>query len=256
MDLRLKGKKAIVTGASRGIGRAIAEALADEGVDVAVCARGADGVAETVKALTAKGVRAIGQAVDIADGPALKAWVAEAAGQLGGLHILVSNASGLGAGAGEEDWRRMYDIDLMGAVRSLEAARTFLERAGAETGDAAFVIISSISAAEADAPSAYGAIKAALIHYAKGVAREAAPRHLRCNVVSPGTVLFDDGFWGRVRDGAPDFFKQMIARNPTGRMATVGEIAAATVFLASPLSAFTTGTNMVIDGAISHRANF
>ena len=256
MDLRLKGKKAIVTGASRGIGRAIAEALADEGVDVAVCARGADGVEETIAALKAKGVKALGEAVDIADGSALKAWVAKAAQQLGGLHILVSNASGLGAGAGEDDWKRMYDIDLMGAVRSLDAARPFLETAGAEAGDAAFVIISSISAAEADAPSAYGAIKAALIHYAKGVAREAAPRHLRCNVISPGTVLFDDGFWGRVRDGAPDFFKQMIQRNPTGRMATPQEIAAATVFLASPLSAFTTGANMVIDGAISHRANF
>jgi 3-oxoacyl-[acyl-carrier protein] reductase len=256
MDLQLKGKKAIVTGASRGIGRAIAETLAAEGCDVAICARGQAGVDEVVGALSAKGVTAFGAAVDIADGPALKAWVSESAERLGGLDILVSNASALTRGAGEDDWKAMYDVDLMGAVRALEAARPFLEKAGAEKGDAAFIITSSVSAAEASAPGAYGAIKAALIHFAKGVAREAAPRHLRCNVVSPGTVLFEGGVWGVTRDRAPDFFKMMIGRNPTGRMGTPEEIAAATVFLASPLSAFTTGINMVVDGGITQRANF
>jgi 3-oxoacyl-[acyl-carrier protein] reductase len=256
MDLQLKGKKAIVTGASRGIGRSIVETLAAEGCDVAICARGQAGVDEVVSALTAKGVTAFGAAVDIADGPALKAWVSESAERLGGLDVLVSNASALTRGAGEDDWKAMYDVDLMGAVRALEAARPFLEKAGAENGDAAFIITSSVSAAEASAPGAYGAIKAALIHFAKGVAREAAPRHLRCNVVSPGTVLFDGGVWGVTRDRAPDFFKMMIGRNPTGRMGTPEEIAAATVFLASPVSAFTTGINMVVDGGITQRANF
>lgn len=253
MDLKLKGKKAIVTGASRGIGRAIAEALAAEGAEVAICARGQAGVDKAVAAI---GGKAFGAAVDIADGPALKAWVSGAAERLGGLDVLVSNASALTRGASEDDWQRMFDVDLMGAVRALEAARPFLEKAGAERGDAAFVITSSVSAAETSAPSAYGAIKAALIHFAKGVAREGAPRGLRCNVISPGTVLFDGGVWGVTRDRAPDFFKMMIERNPTGRMATPQEIAAATVFLASPVSAFTTGINMVVDGAISQRANF
>jgi len=256
MDLQLKGKKAIVTGASRGIGRAIAEALAAEGVDVAICARGQAGVDEVVGALTAKGATAFGAAVDIADGPALKQWVTQSAERLGGLDILVTNASALTRGAAEEDWKAMYDVDLMGAVRALEAARPFLEKAGAENGDAAFIITSSVSAAEASAPAAYGAIKAALIHFAKGVAREAAPRHLRCNVVSPGTIFFEGGVWGVTKARAPDFFKTMIARNPTGRMGTPEEIAAATVFLASPLSAFTTGINMVVDGGITQRANF
>ncbi|HZZ87762.1 MAG TPA: SDR family oxidoreductase [Caulobacteraceae bacterium] len=256
MDLQLEGKRAIVTGASRGIGRAIAELLAAEGASVAICARGQGGVDEVVAALEAKGATAFGAAVDIADGPALKAWIKDAAERLGGLDVLVSNASALTRGASEEDWKAMYDIDLMGAVRALEAARPFLEQAGAEHGDAAFIITSSVSAAEASAPAAYGAIKAALIHFAKGVAREAAPRHLRCNVVSPGTVFFEGGVWGQTKAHAPDFFKMMIARNPTGRMATPQEIAAATVFLASPLSAFTTGINMVVDGAITQRANF
>ena len=256
MDLQLKGKKAIVTGASRGIGRAIAETLAAEGCDVAICARGQAGVDEVVGALTAKGVTAFGSAVDIADGPALKDWISESAERLGGLDILVSNASALTRGAGEEDWKAMYDIDLMGAVRALEAGRPFLEKAGADNGDAAFIITSSVSAVETSAPSAYGAMKAALIHFAKGVAREGARRRLRCNVISPGTVYFKGGVWGMTEERAPDFFKMMIARNPTGRMATPEEIAAATVFLASPLSGFTTGINMVVDGGITQRANF
>ena len=256
MDLQLKGKSAVVTGATRGIGRAIADLLADEGVNVAICARNAEQVAAAVKALKAKGVKAYGEAVDIGDGPALKAFVGKAAEALGGLDILVSNASALVQGNAEDAWQAMFDIDIMGAVRTYEAARPHLEKAGAEKGDAAFVITSSISAAETDNPNCYGAMKAAQIHYAKGVAREGAPKKVRCNVVSPGTVFFEDGVWGNVKRNAPGFFETMIKRNPTGRMATPEEIAAATVFLASPRSAFTTGINMVVDGAISRRANF
>ena len=256
MDLQLKGKTAVVTGATRGIGRAIAECFADEGANVAICARNPDQVAEAVKALEAKGVKAFGQAVDIADGPALKAFITKAGETLGGIDILVSNASALVQGNAEDAWKAMFDIDMMGAVRTFEAARPFLEKAGAEKGDAAFLITSSVSAAETDDPNCYGAMKAAQIHFAKGVARQGAPKKVRCNVVSPGTVFFEGGVWGNVKAGAPAFFEQMIKRNPTGRMATPEEIAAATVFLASPRSAFTTGINMVVDGAISRRANF
>lgn len=256
MDLQLKGKKAVVTGATRGIGRAIADLLADEGVDVAVCARNEGQVVEAVAALKAKGVNAFGRAVDIVDGLALKEFVADAGEALGGIDILVSNASALVQGAREEDWRAMLDVDVLGAVRTFEAARPYLEKAAQAHGDACFMITSSISAAEASGPSAYGAMKAAQIHFAKGLARENAPKKIRCNVVSPGTVFFEGGVWGQVKAGMPAFFEQMIKRNPTGRMATPEEIAAATVFLASPRSAFTTGINMVVDGAISQRANF
>lgn len=256
MDLQLTGKTAIVTGATRGIGRAIAEAFADEGANVAICARNADQVAETVKALEAKGVKAFGAVVDIADAASLKGFITAAGAALGGIDIVVSNASALVQGSGEQAWQGMFDIDVMGAVRAFEAAKPMLEAAAAKTGDAAFLITSSISAAEADNPSAYGAMKAAQIHYAKGVARENAPKHIRCNVVSPGTVFFEGGVWGNVKAGMPEFFEQMIKRNPLGRMATPEEVAAATVFLASPRSAFTTGINMVVDGAISRRANF
>jgi 3-oxoacyl-[acyl-carrier protein] reductase len=256
MDLQLKGKVAVVTGGTRGIGRAIAETFADEGANVAICARNADQVAETVKALAAKGVKAWGAVVDIADGPVLTAFIKQAGEELGGIDVLVSNASALVQGNAEDAWKAMFDIDMMGAVRCFEAAKPFLEAAGQKHGDAAFIITSSVSAAETDNPNSYGAMKAALIHYAKGVARENAPKKVRCNVVSPGTVFFEGGVWGNVKTGMPGFFEQMIKRNPTGRMATPEEVAAATVFLASPRSAFTTGINMLVDGAISRRANF
>jgi 3-oxoacyl-[acyl-carrier protein] reductase len=211
MDLQLKGKTAVVTGGTRGIGRAIAECFADEGANVAICARNADQVAEAVKGLEAKGVKAFGAVVDIADGPALQGW---------------------------------------------EVAKPLLEAAAAKSGDAAFIITSSVSAVNSDNPSSYGAMKAALIHFAKGVARSSAAAKVRCNVVSPGTVFFEDGVWGNVKRNMPGFFDQMIKRNPTGRMATPEEIAAATVFLASPRSTFTTGINMIVDGAITQRVNY
>jgi 3-oxoacyl-[acyl-carrier protein] reductase len=256
MDLHLRGKRAVVTGGSRGIGRAIAELLAQEGANVAVCARNPDQVAATVGSLTAKGVEAWGEAVDIGDGEAFTTFIGEAAHRLGGIDMLISNASALVQGGREEAWKAMYDIDLMGAVRGFETARPHLEEAAAKSGDASFTIISSVSAAEASRIDAYGSIKAALIHFAKGVAKSQAARRVRCNVVSPGTVLFEGGVWDEVRLNNPDLFATMIKRNPTGRMATAEEIAAAAVFLASPRSTFTTGINMVVDGAISGRVNF
>ena len=256
MDLQLKGKTAIVTGGTRGIGRAIADTFADEGANVAICARNPDQVAETVKALEAKGVKAWGAVVDIADGVALQAFVRKAAETLGGLDVLVSNASALVQGNAEADWQAMFDIDMLGAVRTWEAAKPFLTQAAAKSGDACFIVTSSVSAVNSDTPSSYGAMKAALIHFAKGVARSSAASKVRCNVVSPGTVFFEDGVWGNVKRNMPGFFDQMIKRNPTGRMATPEEIAAATVFLASPRSAFTTGINMIVDGAITQRVNY
>ncbi|MCR5880863.1 SDR family NAD(P)-dependent oxidoreductase [Phenylobacterium sp. J367] len=213
-------------------------------------------MAAAVQDLQQAGVEAWGEAVDIADGPALKGFVTQAGERLGGIDVLVSNASALVNGATEADWRAMFEIDMLGAVRTFEAAFPFLEKAAADKGDAAFVIVSSVSAAETSGGSAYGPMKAALIHYAKGLARQHAAKKVRANVVSPGTVLFDGGVWGDVRDRNPGFFAQMIKRNPTGRMATPEEIAAAVVFLASPRSAFTTGSNLLVDGAISSRVNF
>jgi len=256
MDLLLKDKRAIVLGATRGIGRAIAELLAEEGASVAICARNAAQVNETVAALSLRGVKAIGEAVDIAQGEALKAFVSRAAQSFGGLDIVISNASALSAGNTPQDWRALLDIDLLGLVNLIEGSLAYLEEAAQKRGDASIIAISSGSAAIANRPEAYGALKGALIHLVKGYARSLAKKKIRANVISPGSIYFEDGFWGRVEREQPDAFKRTLARNPLGRMGTPQEIAAAAVFLASPRSSFTTGANLRVDGAITEDPNY
>ena len=256
MDLGLKGKKAIVLGGTRGIGRAIAETLAREGADVGVCARNPAQVDEAVKALKALGVNATGASVDITDAPALKAWIAAAGAELGGLDILVSNAGAMAQGADPASWEQNFKLDVLGAVNAFEAAQPLLEAGAARHGDAAFVIIASVSAAVADNASSYGPVKATLVHMAKGLSRQHAKQRIRVNVVSPGMVYFEGGVWHMVEKNMPEFFKTAMSRNPTGRAATPQEVANAAVFLASPVSSYTTGVNLLVDGAISNRVNF
>lgn len=256
MDLQLKGKTAVVTGASRGIGRAIAETFADEGANVAICARNAEQVAEVVKGLEARGVKAWGRSVDIADGDALKAFVRQAGGELGGVDILVSSASALVQGNEEAAWQAMFEVDVLGAVRAFDAAKPLLEAAAAKSGDACFLMIASVSAVQTDVANSYGAMKAPLIHLAKGIARENGANGIRCNVVSPGAVFFEDGVWGEVKRNNPRYYEAMLKRYPNGKMATVEEVASAAVFLASPRSSATSGINMLVDGSVSNRANY
>ena len=153
-------------------------------------------------------------------------------------------------------WQRNFNLDVLGAVHAFDAAEPFLGAAADAKGDAAFIIIASISAAVAEEAGSYGPVKAALIHMAKGLARQHARRGIRTNVVSPGMVYFEGGIWHQVEQNMPDFFKQALARNPTGRCATPQEIANAAVFLASPASSYTTGANLIVDGTISNRVNF
>ncbi|MBI1238341.1 MAG: SDR family oxidoreductase [Alphaproteobacteria bacterium] len=256
MDLKLKGKNAVILGGTRGIGRAIAETLAGEGVNIALCARTQEQIDEATKALSGKGVKAIGGRVDIADADGLKKWIGEAGKALGGIDLLVSNASALDVGNTAAAWSNGLAIDILGAVNSFEAAEPFLKDAAKSKGEAACVFITSVSGAEADSAQAYGAIKAALIHFAKGLARQHAPGNIRVNTVSPGTVYFKGGVWNMIEEHMPAMFKDAMERNPTGRMATPQEIANATVFLLSPLSSFTTGANLIVDGAITRRVNF
>lgn len=256
MDLDLKGKKAIVTGGTRGIGRAIAETLAAEGADVAICARNEDQVAEAVKELGRHGTKTWGAPADIADGASLKSFIGNAGKELGGIDILVSNASALAIGNAEESWEKGMAIDIMGAVRSVEAAKPMLLESAKKNGDASVVAIGSVSSVSATEVSAYGAVKGALVHYIKGLAKELAGSHVRANVVSPGTVYFKGGVWHMVEENMPDLFKSTLKRNPMGRMATTEDIANATVFLSSPRSSFTTGINMIVDGAITDRVNY
>ena len=255
MDLGLKGKRALITGGTRGIGRAIAEQLADEDVHIAICARRADEVRQAVAALKARGVSAMGAALDVSDGPALKAWIKAAAHELGGLDILVANASALAAAAREEDWRQSVSIDLMGTVNTVEGGMPFLERSDA----ASIVIIATVSAVETSRDfgvDPYGSIKAAILHYAKSLANAVAPKRIRVNAVSPGATYIADGFWGRIERESPGMFSAVVQSIPAGRMGRPDEIANAVAFLASPRASYITGTNLTVDGGITSRVQF
>jgi 3-oxoacyl-[acyl-carrier protein] reductase len=253
MDLGLKGRKAIVTGGTRGIGRAVAGLLAAEGCDVAICARHREAIDQTVTQLEAAGVRAIGGVVDVADLAALRSWVGEAGAALGGLDIFVANVSALAQGMDETAWRRGFEIDVLGTVFGIEAALPLLERS--EAGSV--VVVGSTAMAEVYGPTrSYAAVKAALLPYVKGLARNLAAKHVRANMVSPGNVFFEGGVWDKVRRSNPEMFGEMLARNPTGRMGTPEEVANAVVFLASPRASFITGTNLIIDGALTQRVQY
>ena len=248
MDLGLKGKRAVITGGSKGIGRAIAEGFAAEGADVAICARNADEVAATVAALKAAGGRAFGKALDVADGEALKAWIAESAAALGGIDALVCNVSALAVGDSPETWDKSFRTDMMHSVNAVAAAVPFLEK----SDSASIALISSVSGFEVDfAAGSYGAIKAALIHYAKGLSRQLVGKGIRVNCVSPGNTYFDGGIWQNIEKNLPDLFASTLKVNPTGKFGTAEEVANGVVFLASPRASRISGTNLVIDGALT-----
>jgi len=253
MDLGLKGLCAVVTGGTKGIGRAIAETLAAEGANVAICARNAGEVDAAVARLKAKGVKASGRKLDVGDGPALQAWVQDVAGEFGGVDIVVANVSALAIGQDEESWKKEFDVDLMGTVRLVNAAMPFLEKSRA----ASIVTVSSVSGREVDfAAGPYGTMKAAIIHYTQGLAFQLAGKGIRANTLSPGNTYFEGGVWHQIKQGNPKLYAEALALNPTGRMGTPQEMANAAVFLASPAASFVTGTNLVVDGALTRGVQF
>jgi len=253
MDLQLRGNRALVTGASRGIGRAIAETLADEGCDLALCARGETELEQAAAQLREKGVRVVAGALDVTDHKALAAFVGRAAADLGGLEVVVSNVSG-GAAKDPEQWQRGLDADVLGFVRLTEAAVPHLERSGGAI--VAIGTTNAIDNAWPSAPNAYSSLKAAVVHYASAQAHALGPRGIRVNTVSPGPVLFEDGAWDTIKEHRRAAYDSVIARSPVGRIGTPQEIAAAVAFLASPLSGYTNGAHLVVDGGITSRVQF
>jgi 3-oxoacyl-[acyl-carrier protein] reductase len=255
MDLGLSGKKALVTGATRGIGRAIAETLAAEGADVAFCARNADDVVAAVAALRAMGVRAYGSAVDVADAPAYTAWIEAAARDLGGIDIFVHNVSALADGDDEETWQRTYEIDLLGGVRGCRAALPYLRR----SSTASVVLIASISAAIAERDGTqhpYGVLKAAVVGLGGQLSQTYGAEGIRVNVVSPGSIDFPDGFWDSVKKNDPAMYDAVRSGVPSGRMGRPEEVGRAVAFLASPAASWINGANLRVDGGQLRYVNF
>jgi len=253
MDLQLEGKTALVTGGTRGIGRAIAEAFAAEGANVAFCARSAAEIAGTQAALARFGVRVQGTVADMGDADAVTRWVNAAAAEFGGLDAVVSNVSALDIADTPEAWENCLRVDLLGTVNLMKAALPHVERSDSPS----LLAISSVSGREVDfASGPYGTVKSALIAYMAGLAFQLAGRGIRANTVSPGNTYHDGGVWQGIEAGNPELFKQSMDLNPTHRMGTPQEIADTVVFISSPVSSRTTGANILVDGGLSRGIQF
>jgi len=251
MDLQLNGRKALVTGASRGIERAIAIELAREGCDLALCARGTEALEALAKEL---GGTVYTQAVDVADEQAVAGFVDTAAEQLSGLDIVISNVSAGGL-KGPDQWRLSFEADLLAFVRITEAAVPHLERSDA----AAIVAVGTTSAFDTlppASPNSYAAFKAAVLEHASQLGHALAPKGIRVNTVSPGPIDFPGGAWDSLHERRPEFYEGIRSRIPVGRLGRAEEVARAVTFLASPAAGFCTAVNLVVDGGFTSRVQF
>lgn len=253
MDLGLAGKRAIITGGTRGIGRRIVDLLVAEGCHVGFCARDQVQVDGTINELSEAGVTIIGGTVDVTDDAHLRDWINETATSLGGIDILVPNASALVGSADIDAWRLGLEVDVLGTVRAVEAALPFLEA----SDHASIVAISSTAAVNTSGGvRAYSGLKAALISYISGLSTNLGTKGIRANTVSPGAIYFEGGVWDKRKREAPDVYAAAVARNPLGRLGTPEEVAAAVVFLASPAASYISGTNLIVDGAATTRIQY
>jgi 3-oxoacyl-[acyl-carrier protein] reductase len=253
MDLELAGKVALVTGGSRGVGRATVERLIAEGMTVAFCARNPEGVAQAAEEM---GAQAHGTALDASDADALAAWVRNAAEQFGGIDVVVPNASALGGIPNSaEGWKRSFDLDVMAAFTLVDTALPHLrERQGA------IVQLGTITAVEyhhfPGGGLSYGAVKAALINWIAQLAKQEAPNGVRANAVSPGPIFIERGSWDKILKHMPDYYDANLARQPQGRFGTAAEVANVIAFLASPAASWITGQNVVVDGGFTQRIGY
>ncbi len=250
MDLGLRGKKAIVTGATKGIGRGVVEMLIAEGADVGFCARTADEVDEAVRALQRPDNQVIGEAVNVRDADAYKAWLERTVTALGGCDVFVPGVSAGGGMDSEKNWVRNFEVDLLHTVRGCETLMPHLEK----SGSGSIVIIGSTNAVETfAAPMAYNAIKASLITYSKQLSQFVGKKGVRVNAVSPGPIYFEGGAWEMIKGTQPKFYEWALKQIPCGRMGSVEEIARVIVFVASPAASLITGANVIADNGFTKR---
>ena len=252
MDLGLKGKKVIVTGGSRGLGRAALEHFAAEGAHVAFFSRNADQVAQAAAELSAHGGKVFAESFEVSDDmDAYKNWLEKAAEELGGCDIFIHNMSASGTSA--KEWDLNYNIDIRGAVASVEALTPYLEK----SDDGSIIFMSSTAAVETFVrPQAFNAMKAALITYGKQLSQSLGSQGIRVNMVSPGPISYPGGNWSKVKEANPEFYEAQAKITALGRLGEPDDVARTVVFLASPASSYTTGTNIIIDGGYTKRVQF
>lgn len=255
MDLGLKGRRALVTGGSRGIGRAIVETLAADGAQVALCARGEDGVNEALAAARSLGAMAYGEALDVRRADALAGFVQRAADAMGGLDIVVSNVSTRPDAKGEERWRQAFEADLLQHVRLAELSLPRLQSGNTPC----LIFIASIAAVMTQLlpeEVAYGALKAGVVNYAGALAERYGPQAVRVNTVSPGPIYFEGGAWDLYRQHKPRLYEAVQKLSALGRLGTPLDVARAVSFLASPAAGYITGANLRVDGGTIKTSNF
>ncbi|GLQ96420.1 SDR family NAD(P)-dependent oxidoreductase [Dyella mobilis] len=239
------GYRVVVAGGSKGIGRSMALAFAAAGAAVSICARGQAALDETAAAIAQCGVTVHRQSCDLGDAAAIDAYIARAAQSLGGIDVLINNASGYGFDDTEEGWAAGFNIDLMAAVRASRAALPHLQR----SPQASILHTSSIAAFHPSVRSApYAAVKAALNQYTTSQAMDLARDRIRVNAIAPGLIEFPDGLWDRRKHETPELYRQTLTKIPFGRFGTPEEIAHAALFLASPWASWITGQTLCVDG--------
>ena len=245
MKFDFSGKRVVVCGGSRGIGRSIAEVFARDGASIAICARGKEGLDKAAAELSKVGAKVHAAACDLADGEAVRAYVKGAGDALGGIDVLVNNASGFGHRDDEQGWTAGLTIDLMATVRASHEAIPFMEKAGG----GAIINISSISGFKASVRSApYAAVKAAVNNYTASQALTLAPKRIRVNAIAPGSIEFPGGVWDQRKTSDPNLYNGTLKSIPWGRMGAPEEIASVAAFLASDLASWVTGQTIAVDG--------
>ncbi|MBB6468557.1 3-oxoacyl-[acyl-carrier protein] reductase [Aminobacter lissarensis] len=244
-ELDLKGRRVVVAGGSRGLGLHTALAFAKVGASVSVCARGATDLETARAGIAAHGAGAHSGLCDLADLGSIEAYVGEAATALGGIDILVNNATGKASSDTEQDWADSLSVDVLATVRASRAAQPFLEQ-----GKNPVVInISSRSAfGPARATPAYGAAKAAVMHFTQSQAAALAGKGIRVNCVAPSSLEFPGGWWDKCRNSNPELYQKTKASFPFGRFGAPEDITRVILFLASPLSGWITGQTLLADG--------
>ncbi|MCG2589905.1 SDR family NAD(P)-dependent oxidoreductase [Rhodohalobacter sulfatireducens] len=250
MNLKLENCNCVVLGGSRGIGRSIATGLAEEGANVAICARGEEALRETELELLKAEVKTYAATCDIADSEALASFLQATKEAFGSIDVLVHNASALALGPNLEDWNASLNVDLMAAVNACNQVIPWMT----EQGGGSIILVSSISGLECDPAPDYGytAAKAALIAYAKKLGVMHAKQGIRANAIAPGSIEFPGGVWANTKESQPELYESVKAGIPAGRLGTPEEVADVAVFVASPRAQWITGECISVDGS-QHR---